>query len=285
MSKVHPSPQRERLTIPFPEPSYHSSKRMARLIFLLYLAGIIFPSYLMSGCSGPSPHRLQAHFESEPHASEVIQGKLSAHSPNRLPVGLAIVLHADSSYALSPIPEDTWTQFAARVQREVQDRFPVSMQEVVLVEGIPSGEMVSLLKKMGGNSPIEVVLVVFPSGKEVKGPAKFDLLPEVSMLNGYQTENHATVELGLLDLKSGKILLQSQGSSYATLEQLDVPLASNRYPRVRGSAMINPIYPGEGKALETLRTVALNEALDQAVMKLAKNWPIGQGKSIPAAPS
>jgi hypothetical protein len=258
---------------------------MALLIFLLYLAGIIFPSYLMSGCSGPSPHRLQAHFESEPHASEVIQGKLSAHSPNRLPVGLAIVLHADSSYALSPITEDTWTQFAARVQREVQDRFPVSMQEVVLVEGISSGEMVSLLKKMGGNSPIEVVLVVLPSGKEVKGPAKFDLLPEVSMLNGYQTENHATVELGLLDLKSGKMLLQSQGSSYATLEQLDVPLASNRYPRVRGSAMINPIYPEEGKALETLRIVALNEALEQAVMKLAKNWPNGQGKPIPAAPS
>jgi hypothetical protein len=285
MSKVHPPPQRESLTIPFPEPSYHSSKRMALLIFLLYLAGIIFPSYLMSGCSGPSPHRLQAHFENESHASEVIQGKLSVHSPNRLPVGLAIVLHADSSYALSPITEDTWTQFAARVQREVQDRFPVSMQEVVLVEGIPSGERVSLLKEMGGNSPIEVVLVVLPSGKEVKGPAKFDLLPEVSMLNGYQTENHATVELGLLDLKSGKMLLQSQGSSYATLEQLDVPLASNRYPRVRGSAMINPIYPGEGKALETLRIVALNEALDQAVMKLAKNWPNGQGKSIPAAPS
>lgn len=275
MSNVYPLPQRGRLTIPFPEPGYHSPKKMALLIFLLYLVVIIFPSYLMSGCSGPSPHRLQAHFENEPHASEVIQGKFSAHSQNRLPVGMAIVVHADSSDAFPAITEDTWTQFAARVKREVQDRFPFSMQEVVRVEEIPSGKKGSLLKGMGGNSPIEMVLVVLPSGKEVKGPAKFDLLPEVSMLNGYQTENYATVELGLLDLTSGKMLLQSEGSSYATLEQLDVPLASNRYPRVRGSSMTKPIYPEEGKALETLRMVALHEALDQAVMKLAGNWPNG----------
>ena len=105
------------------------------------------------------------------------------------------------------------------------------------------------------------------------------------MLTGHQTENHATVELGFLDLKSGKLLLQSQGTSYATLEQLDVPLASNRYPRVRGSAMTNPIYPEEGKALETLRMVALNEALDQAVMKLAGKWLDGQRTASLAAPS
>jgi hypothetical protein len=273
MKKFHQIRQSERLTIPYPALIYHSGKKMALLKFLLYLGVVIFPLNLMSGCSGPSPHRLQAHFKSEPHASEVIQGKLSGHSENRLPVGLAIVVHADSSDAFPAITEDTWTQFAARVAREVQDRFPFSMQEVVRVEEIPSGERVSLLKGMGGNNPIEMVLVVLPSGKEVKGPAKFDLLPEVSMLNGYQTENHATVELGLLDLKSGKLLLQSQGTSYATLEQLDVPLASNRYPRVRGSSMTKPIFPEEGKALETLRMVALHEALDQAVMKLAGTWP------------
>jgi hypothetical protein len=42
--------------------------------------------------------------------------------------------------------------------------------------------------------------------------------------------------------------------------------------------MTNPIYPEDGKALETLRMVALNEALDQAVMNLAGKWPNGQGK-------
>lgn len=278
MIKVHPIQQNESLPFSIPEETYRSQKRIAVLIFLLYLSVLMVLLYLMSGCSGPSPHRLQAHFETEPHASQIIKGKLSAHSQDRLPVGMAIVVHPDSSQGPLAMTEDTWPQFAARVKREVQGRFPVSMQEVVHVEGIPSGDRASLFKGMGGNRPIEVVLIVLPSGKEVKGPAHLDLLPEVSRLTGHQTENYATVELGLLDLKSGKLLLQSEGTSYATLEQLDVPMPSNRYPRVRGSSMTNPIYPEEGKALETLRMVALNEALDQAVMNLAGKWPNGQGK-------
>ena len=285
MNNIYPIQHNGSLPISLPQPSYRFQKRMAALIFLLYLAVMMLFLYLMIGCSGTSPHRLQAHFGSEPHPSKVIQGKFSSHSQGRLPVGLAIVSDADSSQAHLAMTESAWSQFAARVKHEVQGQFPVSMEEVVRIEGIPSGDRVSLLKGMGGNSPVEVILVVLPSSTEVKGPAHFNLLPEVSMLTGYQTENHAAVELGLLDLQSGKLLLQSRGNSYATLEQLDVPIASNRYPRVRGSAMTNPIYPEEGKALETLRMVALNEALDQAIMKLAGKWPEGKGKPVlPALP-
>lgn len=279
MMNIHSLPQKGSTTFSFPESSYRFQKIIAMLIFLLWLSLMVGAIYLLTGCSSPSPHRIQAHFESEPQASTVIKGKLSAYSQDRLPVGLAIVLHADFSEAPLALTEATWPQFAARVNQKVQGLMPVSMKEVVRLDEIPSGERDTLLKGMGENSPIEMVLVVLPSGKEVKGPAKFDVLPEVGSLNGHQTENHATVELGLLDFKSGKLLLQSKGTSYATLEQLTVPLGSNRYPRVRGSAMTSPIYPEEGKALETLRMVALNEALDQAIMKLSGKWHEGQGKS------
>ncbi|HNP61149.1 MAG TPA: hypothetical protein PKM72_09930 [Nitrospirales bacterium] len=258
-------------------PGYQSSTKMTQSMILVYLVMIIVLLDVLSGCNGPSPYRLQAHFASEPEGSQIIKGKISTHSQNRLPVGMAIVMHPDSSHGPLAVTEDSWPQFAARVKREVQGHFPVSMYEVVRVDGIPSGEKVSLLEGMGGNSPIDMVLIVLPTAIEIKSPAKFDLLPEVSMLTGYQTENHATVELGLLDLQSGKLLLQSQGNSYATLDQLDVPLSSNRYPRVRGSAMTSTIYPEEGRAFETLRMVALEEALNQAVMKLTDEWHDSQG--------
>ncbi len=279
MKRHNPAQESGTLTIPIFELSYWSHKRIAQVIFLLDLGLVIILLHLMIGCSSPSPHRIQAHFESEPQASTVIKGKLSAYSQDRLSVGLAIVLHADSSQPPLAVTDATWPQFAARVNQKVQGLMPVTMKEVVRLDEIPSGERDILLKGMGENSSIEMVLVVLTSSREVKGPARFDLLPEVSMLNGNQTENHATVELGLLDLKSGKLLLESMGTSYATLEELDIPLGSNRYPRVRGSAMINPIYPEEGQALETLRMVALNEALDQAIMKLSGKWHEGQGKS------
>ncbi|MDT3779086.1 hypothetical protein PJI16_16090 [Nitrospira sp. MA-1] len=58
---------------------------------------------------------------------------------------MAIVMHPDSSHDPLAVTEDSWPQFAARVKREVQGHFPVSMYEVVRVDGIPSGEKVSLL--------------------------------------------------------------------------------------------------------------------------------------------
>ena len=91
MIKVHPIQQNNSLPISLPEATYRSQKRIAARIFLLYLTVMMVLFYVMSGCSGPSPHRLQAHFETEPHPSQVIQGKLPSHSQDRLPVGMAIV--------------------------------------------------------------------------------------------------------------------------------------------------------------------------------------------------
>ncbi|MGD9851797.1 MAG: hypothetical protein AB7T38_11055 [Nitrospirales bacterium] len=285
MTNFHPTPQRETLAFPIPEVTYQFQKKMAGLIFLLYLTVLIILLYVISGCSASPPHRLPTHYQSEPQGSQILQGKLSGHTQGRLPVGLAIVVHGETSHGPTALHEDNWPQFAARVKQTVQDIMPVTMQEVIRLENIPAGEKGPLVQGLGGNPPIAVVLVVLSSSQEARGPAQFDVLPEVSMLHGYQTENHATVELGLVDLSSGKLLLQSQGTSYAVLDQLDVPLASNRYPRVRGSAMTSPTYPENGKALETLRIVALYEALDQAAMKLAQKWPEGARGSTPSTPT
>ncbi|MEX0828840.1 MAG: hypothetical protein WD032_01210 [Nitrospirales bacterium] len=285
MTRINPTQPHESLAIQIFKPNYRSEKRLPVLFFLIYLAVWTALFYMISGCSSTSPQRLQAHFESEPQATEVIRGKLSAQPQDRLPVGLAIVLDTGGSQAPVAITENTWPQFAARVKHEAQKHFPVSMQEVIQLERIPSGEAFGLMKGISENSQIEAILVVLSSGKEVRGPAQFNVLPEVGTLNGYQVENHAIVELGLLDTKSGKLLLQSQGRSFAILEQLDSPMASNRYPKVTGSAMTNPIFPEDRRALETLRIVALNEALDQAIMKLEGKWPTGLGKPKLAAPA
>ena len=236
-----------------------------------------------SGCAGPSSLGLETQFEKEMNSSSIIHEKLSTNSQDRLPAGMVIVLSSDHSRTTQVLTDNSWLQFAARVKQEVQNQVPLSVEEVIRLEDIPSGEKFSLLDGLRGSKDLDVVLILLSANQEITGPAHLDLLPEVSRLNGRQTENHATVELGLLDIKSGKLLLRVLGRSHATLEQLDVPLASNRYPRVRGSAMTSAIYPEEGKALETVRMIALHEALDQAVMKLAQQWTEGVGAPIPSS--
>lgn len=235
-----------------------------------------------SGCAGPSSLGLETQFEKEMNSSSMIQEKLSVKSQDRLPAGMAIVMSPDRSHTSQVLTDNSWLQFAARVKQEVQNQVPLSVKEVIRLENIPSGDKFNLLDGLRATKDLDVVLLLLSADQDITGPAQFDLLPEVSRLNGQQTENHATVEIGLIDIKSGKLLLRALGRSHATLEQLDFPLASNRYPRVRGSAMTSAIYPEEEKALETVRMIALNEALDQAIMKLAQKWTDGVGAPVPS---
>ncbi len=248
----------------------------------------IFPLLLLAlawtgGCAGPPSLGLETQFEKELNSSSIIKEKLSNQFQDRLPAGMVIVMSSDHSRTTQALTDNSWLQFAARVKQDVQNQIPLSVEEVIRLEDIPSGENFSRLDGLRASKDLDVVLVLLSANQEITGPAHLDLLPEVSALNGQQTENHATVELGLLDIKSGKLLLRALGRSHATLEQLDFPLASNRYPRVRGSVMTSAIYPEEGRALETVRMIALHEALDQAVMKLAQQWTDGVGEPPPSS--
>ena len=225
----------------------------------------------LTGCVGTAPLHLQKHFPIEAQPSETLKAKSSPSSSEKVPVGVAIALLPDS-YDFPLADEETWIQLAARVKDDVESTTPVLMEKVIVVKDLGSPESLSLIQKFGRDSQIDTILVVLPSGTEVSGPVRFPLLPEVSFLNGRQIDHHATVELGLVDTKSGKLLLQVQGNSYATLDELDTPINSNRYPRVKGSAMSSYMYPEQEKALETLRAVALDEALEQATMKLQEKW-------------
>ncbi|MDT3779085.1 hypothetical protein PJI16_16085 [Nitrospira sp. MA-1] len=43
-------------------PGYQSSTKMTQSMILVYLVMIIVLLDVLSGCNGPSPYRLQAHF-------------------------------------------------------------------------------------------------------------------------------------------------------------------------------------------------------------------------------
>ncbi|MDH4194338.1 MAG: hypothetical protein OEW33_03890 [Nitrospirota bacterium] len=260
----------------FPVSGQPKSQLCILMIILMVMA---------SGCSSTQP-RLQKYFEPEPESSSVLQDKLSANSSNRLPMGMVLLLSESHSPSSPSVSEDSWAQFTAQAKHKIQGHIPVTVQEVLYLNEGPVGGKSDFLRELREHAKTDMVLVVAPSNREVEGPAQFDLLPEVSRINGSEIDHYSTVELGLLDLNSGKLLLQAEGNSFATLEQLDVPLASNRYPRVRGSGRTSSIYPAEGKALETLRMVAIDEALDQAVMKFTGKWREGQKSQISyASPS
>ena len=87
------------------------------------------------------------------------------------------------------------------------------------------------------------------------------------------SENYALVELALLDTQACRALIQAQGQAYSTLKKLDVLITPNNiYPVVRRALMNPPIYPDPEHADDTLRGVASDDALKQALIHLKEEW-------------
>jgi hypothetical protein len=211
--------------------------------------------------------------EQETHPNIVIQGKVSRDSQQKLQVGLAFVPDVVQSNPPTSLSDDSLARFTARTKFELENKVPLEIQKVVRLETLQKGKSVEQLKGLAKDEKFDFVILILTSSEEVTTPAYLDASsPDVGILPGNEIKNYALVEVALVDLQSGKSLIQAHGRSYALLEQLDVPLESNRYPLVRGSAMTNRMYPTDDMALEVLRTVALEEALDQAIMKFDHEW-------------
>jgi hypothetical protein len=80
------------------------------------------------------------------------------------------------------------------------------------------------------------------------------------------------VELALMDVAPGQLVARADGRAWSQLLRLDVPIESNVYPVIHRSLRAAPIYPPEEQAKDVLRSIAGDEALEQAVMHLQQSW-------------
>ena len=242
--------------------------------YLRMTVALITLSYIIGGCSAVSPpSHMPTLIEQDPYPSLALQGKISQASQEKLHVGLAFVPEVVQSNPPTTLSKDSLERFTARTKSALENKVPLEIQDVVRLDTLQPEKSVEQLQGLGKDEDIELVILIMTSSDEVTTPAYLDASsPDVGMLPGNEIQNYALVEVALVDLQSGKSLIQAHGRSYALLEQLDVPIESNRYPLVKGSANANRFYPTDDMALEVLRAVALEEALDQAIMQFDLEW-------------
>jgi len=230
-------------------------------------------SLVIAGCSAfLHSSSLGKILQQEPNPNSVIQKKLSGSSNEKLLVRMAFLSEVEESNPSTKLSEDSVTHFTDRATKEIEHRFPLKIQEVVLLKNLQQVSNMEELKRLNQQPHVELVLLVLRSSSEITGPAHLNVAQEVSSVPGTQTDNYATIEMALVDLQTGKSLVLATGQSHALLENFDVPMGSNRYPVVKAADRYHPIYPKDDEAYEVLRIVAMGEALDQAVMHFDRAW-------------
>lgn len=244
--------------------------RRAKSLFLCVTA------CLLPACAGTLPEpRLSAYVP-----SFAIQPGLPSTSSIPLDVALVImndVAGKDSAPPLSdeelrPVPE----LFRTRVEREL----PVTVVKETLVRPLSDRAGAISWKQIAEEQGIEMLLIAVLS--HVENRSQDSLLLDGShegggamgTVLGSVTSDYALVELALLDTKAHRLLARAEGRGWATLEEIDSGLASNVYPAIRKAGRTQRYFPPREDPAKraTLRWVAGEDALSQAIVHLQENW-------------
>jgi len=135
------------------------------------------------------------------------------------------------------------------------------------------------MARLAQEQGLSYLLVALFSSEESEVPAYLSIMgdPEqaggVGNVLGFEAQNYALAELALIDATSAQVIARSEGRAWSRLNRLNVPVQSNAYPVIHRSQRTAPIYPPEDQAKDVLRSIAGDEALEQAVAKLEQAWP------------
>ena len=242
-------------------------------------ASLLFLSSLAGGCvSASPPGRIQVYLG--PMAQD---GNGPVHDRLKLPsdvleVGLLVINDTTDPGSAPPLSELILSSLTNRVREQVELNFPIQVTKVLQPHGIAPDGNVQQFVRLAKEHALDYLLLAIFSSSESEIPTYLPLggFPQGpggrGSTPGYEARNFALVEMALLEGVAARPLVKACGQAYANLYQLNVPLQSNVYPVVRRSGRVPPIYPTEENAHDTLRGVAGDEALKQALMHLKAAW-------------
>lgn len=194
-------------------------------------------------------------------------------------VGLVLINDTKAEGSAPALSEKGKAFLADRVRERVQSMTAIRVQTVLpsSTGSQPQGQ--EALAKMAKESGLPYLLVALFSSAESEVPAYLPITGDPEQggsrpaIPGYEAVNYALAELALIDAASGRVVARSDGRAWTRLNRLNVPIVSNSYPVIHRSLRPAPIYPPEADAKDIMRSMAGDEALEQAVVRLQEAWP------------
>ena len=157
-------------------------------------------------------------------------------------------------------------------------KFSLTINDVMFPQHLVPGHGAEQFIQLAQETKEPFLFVAVLSGADVQVPTHLSVSGLLSAgfgpatALGYRLENYALDEMVLLDGATGDPLVSVQGQAWSVLYDLFIPIQSNVYPVIKRSQRFPRIYPTEATAHDTLRYVAAEEAMDEALMHLQEKW-------------
>lgn len=232
----------------------------------------------LSACTVKPLPRMDAYVGAavtDPHLQGLPEDR---RSEGPLEASLVLINDTAEPDSAPPLSEQAKAFLINQARQRIEQGLPIKIVDVLnspqVGDGAEPGAFLGAARTHG--FPY-VMLAVFSSA-ESEVPTYLPLTGDPQqggtrpLVPGFEAVNYALSELALVRVENGATLLRSDGRAWTRLNRLYAPVASNAYPVIHRSGRVAPIYPKEENAKDILRSIAGDEALEQAVMHMQESW-------------
>ncbi|WP_455387826.1 hypothetical protein [Petrachloros mirabilis] len=245
-----------------------------RLITLL----LLFGSLMLTGCSQKPLPRMDNYLGVTGQGEERVALVQPQSATGSFDVGL-LLINDTSGEGSAPALSDRAKAFLTdQVRQRVEPATPIRVVKVLTLADPSQRQDRQTLAKLAQEQGLSYLLLVLFSSSESEVPLYLPVTGDPEQGGGrptalgLKTVNYARAELALIDATSAQVIARSDGRAWSRLNDLNVPINSNAYPVIHRSLRVAPIFPPEKDAKDILRSIAGDEALEQAVSKLEQAW-------------
>ena len=199
--------------------------------------------------------------------------------PDQRPVQAGLLVIADKTDPGSGpvIPDEAMARFREDLKQELGHGLPFTVEQLIQAESVSpnrTGGDLTEFRELGKKHDVEYLALVVVSSTEVEYPTDLNLGGATQGTPGLARDNWALAEFALVDLKTGRTMMQAEGRGWATLLRTYAPLMSSRYPVIYIQPDSQRVYwpPTWEGAPNTLRVVTFNLAGKNLVNKISRVW-------------
>jgi hypothetical protein len=197
------------------------------------------------------------------------------------PFDAGLILFNDTlAEGSAPALSDRAKAFLAdQVRQRIEATTPIRVVKVLAAADPSQRQDRQALAGLAQEQGLSYLLVALFSSAESEIPTSLPLTGDPEQgggrpaVPGFVATNYALAELALIRAANAEVIARSDGRAWTSLERLYVPVKSNAYPVIHRSLRVAPIFPPEDQAKDILRSIAGDEALEQATHKLGQAWP------------
>ena len=227
-----------------------------KIIFSVFLM-VLVCTFLIAGCQTQAP-RLPAYLGQV----EGLHGAQDPH-PRSLPSAInhvGVLVMTDSSFPNSALPlsPDMLAILENRLVKKMDEFFGLQVIPIRPEQPLQPTGNVGPFTHLAKAHKLDFMLLAVLSSTEEESHIEIGEETMMTRMSGVSIDNEALAELALLHAGSGKIALHATGHGASSMEQLAVPIGED--------------YPRKEDARDILRANAAQNALDQALLALQRQW-------------